>query len=170
MIFRRFNYLHTTLILRRQHEITTIERLLDFMDGRDDTNNKRLLRQRETDVESCPATKFEGLTRTQLLDRLEDTMAKYDQLLINAQHLAAINRPTEREYRSVASFIKHQAPLVDGEVDYIYHKSDVVTLRPGRETAWLDHAVLTMAKRLPKRLIDLLYRKNVSVHTVERTE
>jgi hypothetical protein len=138
-----------------------MEELLDCMDGRDYHNDQRLIQQRQHDVRSCPATEFEGLTRTQLLDKLEDAITKYDQLLLNTQHLAAMNRPTEREYRSVARFVKHRAPLVSGEADYIYHKLDVVTLRPGRETAWLDHAVLSMVRRLPKRVTNFLYRKNV---------
>ena len=29
-------------------------------------------------------------------------------------------------------------PLYEEEADFIYHKEDLITLRPGREHTWLD--------------------------------
>jgi hypothetical protein len=41
----------------------------------------------------------------------------------------------------VENFINNRQPLVPSEQSFIYCKEDLITLRPGREHAWLDCAV-----------------------------
>jgi hypothetical protein len=61
--------------------------------------------------------------------------------LINiAQTMVALNRPASRDYQSVKNFFDNEAPFCADEV-YIYHKEDIITLKPGRENAWLDGLV-----------------------------
>ena len=59
------------------------------------------------------------------------------QLLTAARDIASLNRPPTRDYLSVKSYFDEEAPLCNVE-SYIYRKEDIITLKPGRETAWLD--------------------------------
>lgn len=63
-------------------------------------------------------------------------------MLKSAQDMVAMRRPTDTEYRSVSNFC-HNAPRPLSEIDeqWLFCKEDLVTLRPGREHAWLDNAI-----------------------------
>jgi hypothetical protein len=58
-----------------------------------------------------------------------------------AQAMVALNKPTTSEYTSVETFMYNDKPLVEEEGSFVYRKEDLVTLRPGREHAWLDSTV-----------------------------
>lgn len=62
-------------------------------------------------------------------------------ILKSSQQLLAVNRPTDQEYRSVRNYIANNNPLHDTEQEYIRHKHDLITLRPGRDHAWLDRTI-----------------------------
>ena len=50
-----------------------------------------------------------------------------------------MDSPSNRDYTSVKNFLENDGgPLPEAESDFIYEKEDLVTLRPGRENAWLD--------------------------------
>ena len=53
--------------------------------------------------------------------------------------MAALNKPAERDYRSVEGYIFEKKPLFDEEYSFIYNKEDLITLRDGRETTFLDN-------------------------------
>lgn len=55
--------------------------------------------------------------------------------------MLATNRPSESEYRSVRNYLETYKPLHRTEMDYIEHKQDLITLRPGRDHAWLDRSI-----------------------------
>ncbi|RDL32073.1 uncharacterized protein BP5553_09475 [Venustampulla echinocandica] len=154
MIFRRFGFLHTRLLLRTQDELRIMEKELDQMDQRDNFQNIKLLQCRVDDdlrKDQVPET------RESLLSRIEPTLLKYDQLLLNSQQLAAANRPPQRDYNSVANFIYHKKPLLQGDDDFIYRKEDLITLRPGRESAWLDAAVEKLLKLFPRGAVKYIF-------------
>jgi hypothetical protein len=62
-------------------------------------------------------------------------------LLQAAQGMVALSKPTTSEYTSVETFMNNEKPLVEEEGSFVYRKEDLVTLRPGREHAWLDSTV-----------------------------
>jgi hypothetical protein len=64
----------------------------------------------------------------------------------SAQTLLSLNRPTNSEWTSVENFINNQKPVHREEFSFIYCKEDLVTLRPGREHAWLDTQVEKLLK------------------------
>ena len=58
------------------------------------------------------------------------------ELLLKAQQLKALERPSNRDYRSVLSFMENDGgQLYEEDMEFIYEKEDLVTLRPGREYA-----------------------------------
>ena len=53
--------------------------------------------------------------------------------------MKALDQPSSRDYRSVLYFMENDGgQLPEAESSFIYEKEDLVTLRPGREHAWLD--------------------------------
>lgn len=58
-----------------------------------------------------------------------------------SQTLQAANRPSESEYRSVRNYLDGNAPLHHREQEFIQYKKDLITLRPGRDHAWLDRRI-----------------------------
>ena len=65
------------------------------------------------------------------------------------------NRPPARDYLSVKSYFDEETPLCNIE-SYIYHKEDLISLKPGRENAWLDVAVEKVLQKLPYKLIRVI--------------
>ena len=80
-------------------------------------------------------------------------------ILLQAQQLVSINRPAARDLESVQNFMSNGCeedghdvrPLLKAEADFIYRKEDLVTLRPGRESPWLDAFVERILKFFPCR-------------------
>lgn len=54
------------------------------------------------------------------------------------QRMIAGNRPTSAEVSSVENYLRNTKPLAKSEQEYIQHREDLVTLRPGRDHAFLD--------------------------------
>jgi hypothetical protein len=160
MIYRRFGFLHARLLLQKQDELRVMEEELDRMDKRDKLKNTKALKCRMEDVERQDQ---EGETRQSLLSRVENTILRYDELLLNAQQLAAANRPPERDYNSVANFVHHKKPLLQGDDDFIYNKEDLITLRPGRESAWLDATIEKILKLFPRTAVKYVFCSKVKL-------
>ncbi|KAH7330214.1 hypothetical protein BKA65DRAFT_565359 [Rhexocercosporidium sp. MPI-PUGE-AT-0058] len=170
MIYRRFGFLHARLLLQKQDELRLMEEQLDLMDRRDVSDNPKALQCRMEDVDlekqSYPQphsqaqgskTGAEEETRQGLLARMETAILRYDELLLNAQQLTAANRPPRRDYNSVANFVMYKKPLMQGDDDFIYNREDLITLRPGRESAWLDATVEKVLKLFPRSLVKHLF-------------
>ncbi|CAD6580764.1 MAG: hypothetical protein ASARMPRED_000322 [Alectoria sarmentosa] len=141
MVYRRFGSLYSRLLLSKQDEMSKLEGRLHAMDQMDQAeNNGHYLMSRTLDVEreQIPEA-WEGQSRIQLLERLEKLALQYAELLLKAQQLKAMDRPSNRDYRSVLSFMENDGgQLFEEDMEFIYEKEDLVTLRPGREYAWLD--------------------------------
>jgi hypothetical protein len=78
-----------------------------------------------------------------------------------AQSLTNCNRPSSGEHHSVRNFINYRQPLVPSEQKFIYCKEDLITLRPGREHAWLDSSMEKVLKWMRCGLIEV----SISLHT-----
>ena len=93
------------------------------------------------------------------------------QLLLQAQSLASMNRPPARDQRSVLSFLttpwedaegNERPPLARADSKYIYEREDLVSLKTGRENAWLDATVERMLKYLHCRPVEWMFCSEVS--------
>lgn len=74
-----------------------------------------------------------------------------------AHSLVSLNRPAARDYKSVKSYFFNNAPLRDGENDWIRCREDLVTLRPGREHALLDAGIEYLLKWLSSPFIRRMF-------------
>ncbi len=92
-----------------------------------------------------------------------------DEILLHAQQLVLANRPGGRDYKSVKNYIWNKQPLLEGDREFIYNKDDLITLRPGRETAWLDSLVESFLKLFPRRPIQYLFCSKVTSKPRSRT-
>src|SRR5277367_3140006 len=81
----------------------------------------------------------------------------------SAQTLTSLNRPTSHEYTSVENFMNNEKPVSRPQFNFIYHKEDLVTLRPGREHAWLDSQVEKLLKACDGWLVQVSYFSNLLV-------
>ncbi|KAK8007741.1 hypothetical protein PG989_001731 [Apiospora arundinis] len=143
MIYRRFGYLHARMLMRLQDKLRMLEDRLDDYDDEDagHETDKELLMSRDSDEAACKNMEKKrpgALTRTKILDEIEVVLGKYDEWLLKAQQMVSLNRPAERDYRSVEEYMNNRKPLIDEEYGFIYQKEDLVTLRDGREMAVLD--------------------------------
>ena len=76
-------------------------------------------------------------------------------LLDASQRLVSLNKPSEAEYRSLRNYMKNKKPLVKAEENWIEWKEDMITIRPGREHAWLDRCVEHVLRLLHCRLVEV---------------
>lgn len=60
----------------------------------------------------------------------------------------SFSKPASDEWQSVENYIWNKKQVEEKETNFIYHKEDLVTLRPGREHAWLDSSVEKLLKWL----------------------
>jgi hypothetical protein len=71
--------------------------------------------------------------------------------------LVSLNRPAKTEYNSVQNFIHDEKPQCQEEETWIECKEDLITLRPGREHAWLDALLEHLLKWLHCSLIEHIF-------------
>jgi hypothetical protein len=55
----------------------------------------------------------------------------------------------------------NKKPLQEGDAQFVLNKDDLVTLRPGRETAWLDNAVERILKLFPRAPVQRIFCSKV---------
>ncbi|KAL8912468.1 MAG: hypothetical protein Q9172_007500, partial [Xanthocarpia lactea] len=144
MVYKRFGIVFSRLLLNKQDEIRHMEDELQAMDKTDDApGGGRYLMSRDEDVKrdptSIPWLQTEPQTRPQLLEKLELKILEYSELLLKANQLKALEKPSARDYRSVLHYMENDGgQMYEDEMSWIYDKEDLVSLRPGREHAWLD--------------------------------
>ncbi|RFU34107.1 hypothetical protein B7463_g2216, partial [Scytalidium lignicola] len=142
MLYRRFGYIQARLLLSKQDQLRALEEDLDKVDKDDDDV---FLVSRDRDEKA-------NTKRYQLLQQIE-TIAE---LLSIAQNLAAMSKPAARDYESVKNFFDNKAPVCEEE-EYIRFKEDMITLKPGRENAWLDAAIEKALQKCPYTSIQNLF-------------
>ncbi|KAL8849436.1 MAG: hypothetical protein Q9221_005608 [Calogaya cf. arnoldii] len=148
MLFRRFGIVFSRLLLNKQDEIRQMEDELQGMDRMDQflattkgSGNENYLLSRDEDVNREPSSipACWSMTRPQLLEKLETKVLEYSELLLKANQLKALDKPASRDYRSVLHYMENDGgQMFENEMSWIYDKEDLVSLRPGREHAWLD--------------------------------
>lgn len=64
-------------------------------------------------------------------------------LLQIAKETTSMRHPTTSEYRSLRNLCHYEQQLSERDEAWVKWKEDMVTLRPGRDHAWLDTAIET---------------------------
>lgn len=82
-----------------------------------------------------------------------------------------MNKPTARDQQSVKNYLengslvdgKMERPLLQADTEFVFHKEDLVTLRPGRESAWLDAFVERILKIFHCDVIQVCLRQPIGL-------
>ncbi|KAL8692312.1 MAG: hypothetical protein Q9224_003986 [Gallowayella concinna] len=142
MLFKRFGIVFSRLLLNKQDEIRRMEAELQGMDRTDERFDGELYlnsRYEDTQRDSSTIPSYWSQTRPQLLQKLETKILEYSELLLKAHQLKGLEKPSARDYRSVLRFMENDGgQMYEEEMSWVYDKEDLVSLRPGREHAWLD--------------------------------
>jgi len=172
MTYRRFGNVQARLLLEAQDDVRILEEKLEDLDDEETANegeanalcSRKLYgaswsESRKDLMKSLKAAFNEygklGLSERSLFGSLgTDSLAT---LMGSAQTLMSLNRPTSHEYTSVENFMNNEKPVSRPQLSFIYRKEDLVTLRPGREHAWLDSQVEKLLKACDGRLVQVSY-------------
>ncbi|MCJ1228643.1 hypothetical protein MMC12_005304 [Toensbergia leucococca] len=150
MLYRRFGFLQARVLLEKQDELRLLEKELDRQDMFTQRRDPNSLRTRDLNEEKIQR-------RRKLLQKIEAKFCEYAKVLCAAQQLMAFNKPAEADYVSVERYIHGQQPLVEEEASYIYRKEDMITLRPGREHAWLDAFIERLLRTINCQFVEWIF-------------
>ena len=138
------------MLLSLQEEVSCLERELDERDKEDEANgNQRRLKCLERDR---MRGKAEERPRHVILAEIKNKLLEYDEVLIKAREMVSFQKPADRDYKSVRTWLHNTKPIVDEEENFIRCKEDMVTLRHGRECAGFDGLVESVLNSLNCRL------------------
>lgn len=160
-IYRRFGYVQARLLLEKQDEMHQLEKKLIRVDKKHQQSESHRLTTRSREP------------KHEILEQLETKYHEYGSstfcqwfacpvtdwisahLLCTAQRMMALNRPASSDYESVVNYVSDRRPVIADERSFVYHKEDMVTLRPGREHAWLDAGIERVLKALHCSFIEV---------------
>lgn len=171
MIYRRFGYLQSRLLLEKQDELRSLEEELEILDARMEKQDPVHLTTRDLPPEVA-------VLRKELMEQIEKTFCDYGEgsnysersmltlkkakLVSAAQNLVSMNKPSNSEYKSVENFVHDERTQCEEEETWIQWKEDLMTLRPGREHAWLDAGIEHLLRHLHCRLVEYVFCSKVS--------
>lgn len=175
MVYRRFGYIQARLLLEKQDELRRLEKRLDDYDG-------KVQKVRATNLMTLDLKPDDAAPRKEIMDKLEQKFREYGKiycttltftplpyvlritadvfvadLLSSAQQLVAMNKPSPSEWKSVCNYFHNNNPLRRDEQKWIQCREDLVTLRPGREHAWLDAVIEHFLKWTHCSLVEVGY-------------
>ncbi|KAF2454932.1 hypothetical protein BDY21DRAFT_416543 [Lineolata rhizophorae] len=149
-IYRRFGLLQSRLLLYKQDKLRGLEAQLKHMDDADSGCQPDTLTTNNLDDSRTKP-------RRDLFETIEKTFNEYVQLLTSAQTVMSFNKPSRADCGSVANHLSNRGQLVRREQKWIYQKEDLITLRSGRERAWLDTALEHLLKWINCGCIEYIF-------------
>jgi hypothetical protein len=168
-LYRSYNYLHSRVLLDYQDEITSLETELDELDWEAHSENPERLRTNDFDRDDDTAQNPPARTRRVVLREIKNKLMEYDEVLIKARTLESFQKPSDRDYRSVRRYHHNFKPLMDGEMESIRSKEDIVSVSSGRERAAFDGGVETLISRVDGVLKKMLGSKQPPLMRFFRT-
>lgn len=172
MMYRRFGWIQSRLLLKKQSEISDLEKDLEVQDG--------FLADGEEVEEGQELVEEQSDYKNELLKKLEVKFGEYGkfkrcspflmvaysysaQLLAAAREMMVLRRPTSSEYESLRNYCDYDANFTELEEEWTHCKEDMVTLRPGREHAWLDRVIEYVLGAFQCPLIRYMFCSKVSI-------
>lgn len=70
-----------------------------------------------------------------------------------------MSKPSARDYQSVKNFFEEYYPVCGENEEYFRFKEDIISLKPGRENAWLDAAIERGLQHCPIPAIRVSFEK-----------
>ncbi|KAF2268848.1 hypothetical protein CC78DRAFT_510082 [Lojkania enalia] len=157
-IYRRFGYLQSRLLLSKQEELRRLEVKLERLELIVSTKDENAFCSRDIRGEFAKE-------HAEVLNEIETKFHSYAKLLTTAQQMMAFTKPAEADRQNVGRYIWNRKPLVRVEASWIQHRDDLITIRAGREHAWLDGVVECILQACHCKLIDVIFRSKVQDNT-----
>ena len=153
MMYRRFGRLHARLLLQKQDKLRELEEELFRLDKLDELDDERKLalscREEDDDLDPPEC----GMSRQQIFTESERLLLEYGTLLRQANSFQEMAKPTDRDHVSVFNYFRYKEPLAETDSGFILQKNDLVTIRAGRDHAWLDSFVESFLRWYSRPLI-----------------
>jgi hypothetical protein len=138
LICRKYGFLHNRVLLYRQDELRQLETELLQLDRKtqksDDTRLKSRMR------EESVLNEYE---RKGLINRIDDKLKEYNDIVQRTRAFASLQRATERNYKSVWNWVHHNGPLEESEAATFDKDLDFVSIVDAKEGSWFDSCVET---------------------------
>ena len=162
LVFRKFGWLHNYALLYLQDELVQQQDELERFDRWEhEKGDPTKLVSRRKDQS------FHNSRRKKLVGKLQFTLAQYgelarsiilpstnvaaDELLLRAQKIQAIKRPSQRSQNNVSNLILNTQSLVSDESDWIRHGPDLAALGRGAEHGWLNTFLEDALNKISRR-------------------
>ena len=144
-LYRSFGYVRSRILLYVQDEVSELESQLIALDSEDQMNEPYHLASRRWD-------EMQNSKRQEIMSQLKLKLKEYDDLILRDHQILKIDRPSRKAHRSYFNYIWNEKPLCEEEFAFIYHRSDMLSLRTDAENSWLEPFVeplLAITKVLP---------------------
>lgn len=150
-IYRKFNWLHSRVLLRHQNELVILEQELERLDAAHYKNDPQKLTSRRRD---------EGLghKRKELLENIEQKLSGYDELLLRVKEIHSIQQPTKRNQNSLYNLIHSSESLAQSESEWVYYLDDLAALANDFERGWFNGFVEDTMKRISRTATNVCFQ------------
>ena len=131
-----------------QDEVSELESQLIALDSEDQMREPYHLASRRWD-------EVQNSRRREIMSQLKLKLKEYDDLILRDHQILKIDRPSRKTHTSYFNYIWNEKPLCEEEYDFVYHRSDMLSLRTDAENSWLEPFVemlLALTKPLPNSL------------------
>ncbi|KAH0827199.1 hypothetical protein FOPE_00051 [Fonsecaea pedrosoi] len=149
MIYRRFGFLRTRLLLWHQDILREMESRLDYQDMQDarSAKTRRYLSNRDGDDMRTPAV------RRVLFQELDAQLKAYDDLLVRSATLYQWQRPCDEDRASIASLIHNDGSLANRDRSWIRKIDDLIVLGGEPNSSWVHGLVSHLFTRTSRSLV-----------------
>ncbi|CAO1598600.1 hypothetical protein XANCAGTX0491_002361 [Xanthoria calcicola] len=145
LMCRRFDFLHTRVLLHRQDELAEMEKALMAMDDEDEDLDQLSLESRRRDDQRPEPS------RKSLMKKIDGKLKDYDDLITRIRRNVTIPRPLDRDYGSLYKWMDDKKPLCRAESKYIKYQDDIIALAEKQEGGWFDGVLEDTLSVFPRR-------------------
>ncbi|KAI4249155.1 MAG: hypothetical protein L6R40_000613 [Gallowayella cf. fulva] len=124
-----------------------MEKALIAMDDEDDELDPLALQSRRRDDQ-----RPEDPSRKSLINKIDDRLKDYDDLIVRIRRNVTIPRPLDRDYSSLYKWIDDTKPLCREETKFIKHQDDIIPLAEKQEGGWFDGVLEDALSIFPRPL------------------
>ncbi|KAF2821076.1 hypothetical protein CC86DRAFT_411384 [Ophiobolus disseminans] len=139
LMCRKYSFLHNRVLLYRQDELRELEQELLDMDKTVHKQDpiKLQCRTREEKV----GLEADKCQRGALINKIDDKLREYNDIVQRTRAFATLQRATERNYTSVRNWVDQSAPLEQNEASTFNKDRDFVSIIDAKEGSWFDGRV-----------------------------
>ncbi|KAL9591886.1 MAG: hypothetical protein Q9179_007272 [Wetmoreana sp. 5 TL-2023] len=91
-------------------------------------------------------------SRASLIDKIDNKLRDYDDLIKRIRSTVANPRPLARDYSSLYNWVEANKPLCREETKFIRHEDDIIALAEKQEGGWFDGVLEDMLGMFPRSI------------------